>query len=264
MFTKVSLLLLLTLHNKYDCVQHPYDQHHQPVFDDHLPSNITVQQGDTAYLHCRIFNAENMSVSWIRGSDSHIITVDQETFISDQRFSSLIKTSDNLWTLKVKYVSARDAGSYECQVSTVPKMSRKIELVVVVPKVRIFGGPDIYVKEHSSLQLECVISATIVSPKYVVWEHNGHLVPGTSVIKVQDSPSTSSSTLSIGGVTRYQAGNYSCHPDNLHPARVTLHVLSKDGQHLPVTTGTAAPSQHQTLKTLARLLALVTFVKTFH
>ena len=101
--------------------------------------------------------------------------------------------------------------------------------------MRIFGGPDIYVKEHSSLQLECVISATIVSPKYVVWEHNGELVPGTSVIKVQDSPSTSSSTLSIGGVTRHQAGNYSCHPDNLHPARVSLHVLSKDGQHLPVT-----------------------------
>ena len=109
--------------------------------------------------------------------------------------------------------------------------------LIFCAKVRIFGGPDIYVKEHSSLQLECVISATIVSPKYVVWEHNGQLVPGTSVIKVQDSPSTSSSTLSIGGVSRYQAGNYSCHPDNLHPARVSLHVLSKDGQHLPVTGG---------------------------
>ena len=42
------------------------------------------------------------SVAWIRGSDSHIITVDQETFISDDRFSSLIKTPDNLWTLKVR------------------------------------------------------------------------------------------------------------------------------------------------------------------
>lgn len=42
------------------------------------------------------------SVAWIRGSDSHIITVDQETFISDDRFSSLIKTLDNLWTLKVR------------------------------------------------------------------------------------------------------------------------------------------------------------------
>merc|ERR1711953_370099 len=206
-----------------------------PQFDSHLPAKLTVQQGDTAYLPCRIFSAQNMSVSWIRGADSHIITVDQETFISDSRFSSLIKARENLWTLKIKFVTARDAGKYECQVSTVPKMSRKVELVVVVPKVGIFGGPDIYVREFSTLHLECVISATIVSPKFVVWEHNGKLVPGTSVIKVQDSPSTSSSTLSIGGVDRYQAGNYSCHPDNLHPATVTLHVLSKDGEHLPVT-----------------------------
>ena len=147
-----------------------------------------------------------------------------------------------------------DAGKYECQVSTVPKISRWIDLVVVVPKVtnenkeifnlkkkkiqvRIFGGPDIYVREGSSLELECVISQTIVSPKYVVWEYNGELVPGTSFIKVQDLPSTSSSTLSVGRVSRYQAGNYSCHPDNLHPATITLHVLNKDGEHLPVTGG---------------------------
>ena len=37
---------------------------------------------------------------------------------------------------QIKYVSARDAGTYECQVSTVPKLSRRVELVVVVPKVR--------------------------------------------------------------------------------------------------------------------------------
>ena len=36
---------------------------------------------------------------------------------------------------QIKYVSARDAGKYECQVSTVPKVSRWIDLVVVVPKV---------------------------------------------------------------------------------------------------------------------------------
>ena len=40
-------------------------------------------------------------MSWIRAVDSHIITVDQETFISDQRFSSLLKPEDSLWTLKV-------------------------------------------------------------------------------------------------------------------------------------------------------------------
>jgi len=224
-----------------------------PEFDSYVPANLTVQQGDTAYLSCRIFNIGNRSVSWVRGRDSHIITVDEETFISDDRFVSLKKAKESLWTLKIKYVSARDAGQYECQVSTVPKVSRWIDLVVVVPKVRIFGGPDIYVREGSSLQLECVISQTIVSPKFVVWEYNGDLVPGSSFIKVQDSPSTSSSTLSVGRVTRYQAGNYSCHPDNLHPATISLHVLSKDGEHLPIT-GQAGCGAHPVLQMILPLI----------
>ena len=42
------------------------------------------------------------SVSWVRGRDSHIITVDQETFISDGRFVSLKQDKESLWTLKVR------------------------------------------------------------------------------------------------------------------------------------------------------------------
>ena len=42
----------------------------------------------------------------------------------------------SFFVVQIKYVSARDAGTYECQVSTVPKMSRRVELLVVVPKVR--------------------------------------------------------------------------------------------------------------------------------
>ena len=109
------------------------------------------------------------------------------------------------------------------------------ELINILFQVKIFGGPNIYDREGSSLQLECVISQTIVSPKFVVWEYNGELVPGSSFIKIQDS--SSSSNLSESWVTQYQAGNYSCHPDNFHPATITLHVLSNDREHLPITAG---------------------------
>ena len=122
------------------------------------------------------------SVSWIRGADSHIITVDQETFISDSRFSSLIKARENLWTLKVrafsppqleetalsgyfqiKYVTARDAGKYECQVSTVPKMSRKVELVVVVPKVGSLSPFYLGIIPHMSSRSEYSVVPTSTS-----------------------------------------------------------------------------------------------------
>ena len=40
-----------------------------PQFDSHLPAKLTVQQGDTAYLPCRIFSAQNMWVnSWVVSS----------------------------------------------------------------------------------------------------------------------------------------------------------------------------------------------------
>ena len=36
---------------------------------------------------------------------------------------------------QIRYVRASDAGSYECQVSTVPKISKLFHLKVVIPKV---------------------------------------------------------------------------------------------------------------------------------
>ena len=36
---------------------------------------------------------------------------------------------------QVRYAQARDAGNYECQVSTVPKISKFFHLKVIIPKV---------------------------------------------------------------------------------------------------------------------------------
>lgn len=124
----------------------------------------------------------NKSVSWVRVRDDHILTVDQITFIADERFhayhatengatqSSATSTLSNQrrqlvgstqkmnsasagsgtgatdntgninsstnsanapWTLQIKYVQARDAGIYECQISAEPKISARVYLHVV-------------------------------------------------------------------------------------------------------------------------------------
>ena len=55
-----------------------------------------------------------------------------------------------------------------------PTIQYRIWVIVgYVLQVRIFGGPAIYVKEGSSVQLECVVSQAVNTPKYIVWEHNG-------------------------------------------------------------------------------------------
>ena len=44
------------------------------------------------------------SVSWVRRDDSHIIAVDQEVFISDNRFMANIQRLSNIWRLKVNHL----------------------------------------------------------------------------------------------------------------------------------------------------------------
>lgn len=39
----------------------------------------------------QVYNMANLSVSWIRRRDSHILTVDTETFISDPRFAASVR-----------------------------------------------------------------------------------------------------------------------------------------------------------------------------
>lgn len=110
----------------------------------------------------------NKSVSWVRVRDDHILTVDQITFIADERFHAYHATENGQsnaqssmsssnqrrqlngatstttaqksnsdsnssapWTLQIKYVQARDAGIYECQISAEPKISARVYLHVV-------------------------------------------------------------------------------------------------------------------------------------
>lgn len=117
----------------------------------------------------------NKSVSWVRVRDDHILTVDQITFIADERFHAYHATENGAtqsstlsnqrrqlgtsgsvtaqkatttvndhnstsansnsanapWTLQIKYVQARDAGLYECQISAEPKISARVYLHVV-------------------------------------------------------------------------------------------------------------------------------------
>ncbi|GFW56517.1 uncharacterized protein TNCV_1862271 [Trichonephila clavipes] len=71
-------------------------------------------------------------VSWIRRKDLHVLTVGRFTYTSDQRFQTIHLENSDDWTLQVKYPQSKDGGVYECQVSTVPKMSHFVNLNVIV------------------------------------------------------------------------------------------------------------------------------------
>lgn len=53
------------------------------------------------------------------------------TYTNDQRFQSLHTEGSDEWTLRISSPQPRDSGTYECQVSTEPKISQGFRLNVV-------------------------------------------------------------------------------------------------------------------------------------
>lgn len=68
----------------------------------------------------------------MRKRDLHILTSMSSTFTNDDRFTVISNAAVNdEWNLQIEYVTLRDAGIYECQVNTEPKIHRAINLKVL-------------------------------------------------------------------------------------------------------------------------------------
>lgn len=216
-----------------------------PHFDPTSPTQIKAQMGSSAYLPCKIKNLGDKTVSWIRNRDAHILSVDRYTFISDARFMAWHEAVTQTWTLQIKFVQARDAGSYECQLSTEPKMSHFVHLTVVSPKVTIPGGSELHVRSGSTVTIKCVVSHALHPPNYVFWYHEDNRVSESSWAGVQQTPLTEVSeealvaALTITSADQQHAGNYTCAPAALTPVSATLHVLLNGERPAAMQHGTS-------------------------
>nr|XP_036233416.1 uncharacterized protein LOC106620859 [Bactrocera oleae]XP_036233417.1 uncharacterized protein LOC106620859 [Bactrocera oleae] len=141
-----------------------------PSIDDH--QTVISQAGTHAFLPCNVKQILRKPISWLRIRDGHILTVDQMTFIADQRFQPIFAPNPDRWSLQIKYVQLKDEGTYECQVSTEPKSSAIVTLRVVEPKTELIGEPTQHVKAGSRVKLRCIISQALDPPVFINWFHN--------------------------------------------------------------------------------------------
>ncbi|XP_034488761.1 mucin-5AC [Drosophila innubila] len=141
-----------------------------PTIDDY--QTIISQAGTHAYLPCNVKQLVKKPISWLRMRDGHILTVDQTTFIADQRFQSVFSPNPERWSLQIKYVQLKDEGTYECQVSTEPKASAIVHLRIVEPKTELIGESTRHVKAGSQVKLRCIISQALEPPLFINWFYN--------------------------------------------------------------------------------------------
>merc|ERR1719229_2019615 len=245
--------------------------------------DVSVRLGETAYLPCRAKDlADSYMVTWMRVADVTVLSVGALTFSSDPRFSVLhvprprIRADD--WTLVITATEARDAGTYECSVNTLPKISHTVSLAVkemamadsphqeprVLSKqmrsidenqknlleadigtgpgpVSSISGPKVqYVSAGSTVGLECRIQGLPSPPLSLYWKRD------SKVLTAKERPGISLESEKVPGVST---------------ARLFLsHVSHKDSATYSCVSDLAPPATVQLVVTEDHMRsALVSF-----
>uniref|UniRef100_A0A1B6CMM9 Ig-like domain-containing protein n=1 Tax=Clastoptera arizonana TaxID=38151 RepID=A0A1B6CMM9_9HEMI len=235
-----------------------------PVFDHNMVTNVSAQLGGTTFLHCRVKNLGERTVSWVRRRDWHILTSGLLTYTNDERFQVVHSEKTENWDLQIKFVQKRDSGKYECQVGTGRgTISHYFNLHVVVPSAFILGSGEYHIGEGSSISLVCIIENSPIPPQYVYWYHNERMInydSGRGVTVNTEPGLKTHSRLVVNQVTRADTGNYTCGAPNSEPDTIYVFV-SKEGDNTAAIQGldTSVTSQLIPIRTTLLLTLLHLF-----
>ncbi|KAF2355573.1 Immunoglobulin I-set [Trinorchestia longiramus] len=219
-----------------------------PSFNTELPTNLTVLEGETATLTCEVTRLRGRAVSWIRQRDLHVISADNLIFTTDNRFQIKVDNNTAVWRLVVTPVLRNDSGAYECQVNTRPKLSWTVNLNVkkrntvlttvpaslcAVPVALLEGPRELYIKSGSTLVLTCTATLHPDASSSVNWKHNGSEISITSPrggvsIETEKEGRQLMSRLSVVHALASDAGNYTCEPDLVTPANLSVYVVEDE------------------------------------
>lgn len=185
--------------------------------------DVLAQSNGNALLPCR-FNSPGI-VTWIRRKDRQLLTVGRDTHSIDTRFVVLNNPD---WSLLIKNVKQEDAGLYECQIQTVPVQQQFVRLNITEAYSVIPGGPDLHVKQGSSLRLECQLMAAAESPSYVFWYRETRMINYDNEPGVRFEMRRNGSVLIVEKVKLSHGANYTCTPNNARPAHIMIHVIEEE------------------------------------
>ncbi|KAF2363187.1 Immunoglobulin V-set domain [Trinorchestia longiramus] len=232
-----------------------------PTFDTSTPSKVLAAVGQTAYLHCRVHHLGDRVVTWIRKHDVHVLTVALFTYTKDSRFTALHSEASNDWTLRLASPQVSDSGTYECQVSTEPSISRIFQLQVVEARAHIDGPTEIHMMSGSNINLTCEVTGSPEPPQYIYWYAGKTLINYSERggISVVTDKRTRTSRLVVSRATLADSGNYTCAPANAESSSVSVYILN--GEHPAAMQGGESTSAHCLSRVSVAIIAAIVAFK---
>jgi hypothetical protein len=87
------------------------------------------------------------------------------------------------------------------------------------------GGPDLHVKQGSSLRLECQLMAATESPSYIFWFREERMINYDNEPGVRVELKKNGSLLVVERVKLSHGANYTCSPSNARSSCIMIHVI---------------------------------------
>ncbi|XP_041375527.1 uncharacterized protein LOC121388301 [Gigantopelta aegis] len=236
---------------------YPYGQ--EPRFVPTV-TNVTVREGEMAILPCSIHSLGTKQVAWRRTNEDHFITVGATTWIKDSTHSIDYKTLANdvtSWNLIIKNVRRKDAGQYECQITSTNDYNWHVQLNVVgkkqlsytptgenvicyfllsppVGKPAIFVSGRKYVDQGEPIRLVCNATGGRHTPEDIDWFKNGDKIGRSKyhniIVTKYRSMATKAliSELIIDHSQTSDTGNYICRSSREDIASIRVTVFTAD------------------------------------
>uniref|UniRef100_A0A3B3QGF3 Cell adhesion molecule 2 n=1 Tax=Paramormyrops kingsleyae TaxID=1676925 RepID=A0A3B3QGF3_9TELE len=212
--------------------------------------NVTVTEGGTANMTCRVEHNDNTSLQWSNPAQQTLFFGDKKA-LRDNRIE-LVRASWQELTISISEVTLQDEGLYTCSLFTMPIKTAKAYLTVLgVPEMPEIDGLTKPVKEGDHVTLTCITSGSKPAAE-IRWFRNEKEIKGAKEVNASGKTFTVKSSVQLQ-VDRDDDGvAYTCRVDHvalaLSPQQATEVLEVHYAPRVEITHSAVHPQEGDYLK----------------
>ncbi|KAM8834627.1 cell adhesion molecule 2-like isoform 1-T1 [Synchiropus picturatus] len=215
-----------------------------------LVQNVTVTEGGTANLTCRVEYNDNTSLQWSNPAQQTLFFGDKKA-LRDNRIE-LVRASWSELTISISDVALSDEGMYTCSLFTMPVRTAKAYLTVLgVPEKPEIDGLTKPALEGDQLTLTCVTQGSKPAAD-LRWFRNEKEVKGAKEVNASGKTFTVRSSLQLSVNRKDDGVAYTCRVDHValaHSPQQATEVLEVHyAPHVEILPSLTVPQEGQFLK----------------
>uniref|UniRef100_A0A3Q1BDN4 Ig-like domain-containing protein n=1 Tax=Amphiprion ocellaris TaxID=80972 RepID=A0A3Q1BDN4_AMPOC len=215
-----------------------------------LVQNVTVTEGGTANLTCRVEYNDNTSLQWSNPAQQTLFFGDKKA-LRDNRIE-LIHASFSELTISISDVTLTDEGMYTCSLFTMPVRTAKAYLTVLgVPEKPEIDGLTKPALEGDQITLTCITQGSKPAAD-LRWFRNEKEVKGAKEVNASGKTFTVRSSLQLRVDRNDDGVAYTCRVDHValaqSPQQATEVLEVHYAPRVEINPSLAVPQEGQYLK----------------